>query len=104
MANVLEKALRMGEGRVLRKLQRIVDQVNNLEEDFRHVTDEELKAETVELRERYSAGESLDDLLPGGVRRRPRGRRPHHRPAPLRRAGDGRRGAAPRQHRRDEDR
>ena len=64
MANVLEKALRMGEGRLLRKLQRIVDQVNNLEEDFRHVTDDELKAETVELRERYSAGESLDDLLP----------------------------------------
>jgi preprotein translocase subunit SecA len=64
VANVLEKALRMGEGRLLRKLQRIVDQVNNLEEDFRHVTDEELKAETVELRERYSSGESLDDLLP----------------------------------------
>ncbi|MBW4042404.1 MAG: preprotein translocase subunit SecA, partial [Acidobacteria bacterium] len=64
MANVLEKALRMGEGRLLRKLQRLVDQVNNLEDDFRQLTDEELRAETTELRERYSAGESLDDLLP----------------------------------------
>jgi preprotein translocase subunit SecA len=64
VANVLEKALRMGEGRLLRKLSRIVDQVNNLEEDFKHVTDDELRAETAELRERYAAGESLDDLLP----------------------------------------
>src|SRR6195952_2436249 len=54
----------MGEGRLLRKLQRIVGQVNNLQEDFRHVTDDELRNETVELRERYAAGESLDDLLP----------------------------------------
>src|ERR1700710_670896 len=64
MANVLERALRMGEGRILRRLQRIVGQVNNLEEDFRHVTDDELRNETVELRERYASGESLDDLLP----------------------------------------
>ncbi|HEV7622983.1 MAG TPA: DEAD/DEAH box helicase, partial [Amnibacterium sp.] len=64
MVSVLEKALRVGEGRVLRRLQRIVGQVNHLEEDFRHVTDEELRHETVELRERYANGESLDDLLP----------------------------------------
>ncbi|MGN6445325.1 preprotein translocase subunit SecA [Amnibacterium sp.] len=64
MANVLEKALRMGEGRLLRKLQRIVDQVNNLEDDFRHVSDDDLRNETAELRERYASGESLDDLLP----------------------------------------
>ena len=64
MASVLEKALRVGEGRILRRLQRIVGQVNSLEEDFRHVTDEDLRNETVELRERYANGESLDDLLP----------------------------------------
>jgi preprotein translocase subunit SecA len=64
VASVLEKALRVGEGRILRRLQRIVGQVNSLEEDFRHVTDEELRNETVELRERYANGESLDDLLP----------------------------------------
>ncbi len=64
MANVLEKALRMGEGRILRRLQRIVGQVNHLEDDFRQLTDDELRNETAELRERYSHGESLDDLLP----------------------------------------
>ncbi|MFD1720071.1 preprotein translocase subunit SecA [Amnibacterium endophyticum] len=64
MANVLEKALRMGEGRTLRRLQRIVGQVNNLEDEFTQLTDEDLRNETAELRERYSNGESLDDLLP----------------------------------------
>ena len=64
MANVLERALRMGEGRLLRRLKNYAEAVNHLEEDFKELTDEELKHETVELRERYAAGESLDDLLP----------------------------------------
>ena len=64
MANVLERVLRVGEGRTLRRLQRYAAAVNHLEEDFSELTDEELKNETVELRERYSNGESLDDLLP----------------------------------------
>jgi preprotein translocase subunit SecA len=38
--------------------------VNSLEEDFTELTDDELRNETTELRERYSNGESLDDLLP----------------------------------------
>lgn len=64
MASVLEKVLRVGEGRTLRKLQNYAKAVNQLEEDFTHLTDEELKNETVELRERHANGESLDDLLP----------------------------------------
>ncbi|KQV05991.1 preprotein translocase subunit SecA [Leifsonia sp. Root112D2] len=64
MASVLEKVLRVGEGRVLRRLQNYAKAVNALEEDFGHLSDDELKSETVELRERYSNGESLDDLLP----------------------------------------
>ncbi|MBF4463373.1 MULTISPECIES: preprotein translocase subunit SecA [unclassified Rathayibacter] len=64
MASVLEKVLRVGEGRVLRRLENYAKAVNALEEDFTHLSDEELKNETVELRERYSNGESLDDLLP----------------------------------------
>ena len=62
MANVLERALRVGEGRLLRRLKNYAEAVNHLEEDFRELTDDELKNETVELRERFSAGESLDDL------------------------------------------
>ncbi|TFB53909.1 preprotein translocase subunit SecA [Cryobacterium tagatosivorans] len=64
MASILEKVLRVGEGRVLRRLENYAKAINALEEDFRHLTDEELKNETVQLRERYSNGESLDDLLP----------------------------------------
>ena len=64
MANVFERFLRMGEGRVLRKLASQASAVNLLEEDFSHLSDDELRAETEELRSRYSAGESLDDLLP----------------------------------------
>ncbi|MBG6059525.1 preprotein translocase subunit SecA [Cryobacterium sp. MP_M3] len=64
MASILEKVLRVGEGRVLRRLEHFAKAINALEEDFSHLTDEELKNETVLLRERYSGGESLDDLLP----------------------------------------
>jgi len=64
VANVLERVLRVGEGRLLRRLKHYAEAVNQLEEDFTHLTDDELRNETVELRERYAAGESLDDLLP----------------------------------------
>ncbi|WP_314147329.1 preprotein translocase subunit SecA [uncultured Leifsonia sp.] len=64
MASVLEKVLRVGEGRTLRRLEAYARAVNALEDDFSALTDEELMHETVELRERYSNGESLDDLLP----------------------------------------
>jgi preprotein translocase subunit SecA len=64
VANVLERALRVGEGRLLRRLQRIADSVTHLEEDFQSLTDEQLHNETAELRERHAQGESLDDLLP----------------------------------------
>lgn len=64
MANVLERVLRSGEGRLLRRLHRYAQAVNALEDDFKELTDDELRNETVELRERYSNGESLDDLLP----------------------------------------
>jgi len=64
VANVLERALRVGEGRLLRRLKHYANAVNQLEADFTDLTDEELKNETVTLRERYAGGESLDDLLP----------------------------------------
>jgi preprotein translocase subunit SecA len=64
VANVLERALRVGEGRLLRRLKNYAEAVNHLEDDFKELSDEDLKHETVELRERYANGESLDDLLP----------------------------------------
>ncbi|ANP71645.1 MULTISPECIES: preprotein translocase subunit SecA [Cryobacterium] len=64
MASILEKVLRVGEGRILRRLESYAKAINALEDDFSTLSDEELKNETVQLRERYSGGESLDDLLP----------------------------------------
>ena len=64
MANILDKVLRAGEGRVLAKLRSITEAVNALEEEFVKLTDAELADETTQLRSRYAAGESLDDLLP----------------------------------------
>ncbi len=64
MANVLEKVLRIGEGRTLRRLKAYASAINDLEDDFASLTDEELQEETTELRERYANGETLDDLLP----------------------------------------
>ncbi len=64
MPAIIDKVLRAGEGKILRKLQRIVGQVNSIEEDYEALTDAELRALTDEFKERYAEGESLDDLLP----------------------------------------
>ncbi|GGT03227.1 protein translocase subunit SecA [Nonomuraea spiralis] len=64
MAAILDKILRAGEGKTLRKLKRIADQVNSIEDDFTSLSDAELRALTDEFKQRYADGESLDDLLP----------------------------------------
>ncbi|MGO1854184.1 MAG: preprotein translocase subunit SecA, partial [Microbacteriaceae bacterium] len=64
MANPLDKLLRAGEGRILRRLNQVVKAVNALEDDFEKLTDDELQNETTALRERYENGESLDKLMP----------------------------------------
>ncbi|MFG1942061.1 preprotein translocase subunit SecA [Nonomuraea sp. NPDC048826] len=64
MAAILDKILRAGEGKILRKLKRIADQVNSIEDDFTSLSDAELRAMTDEFKQRHADGESLDDLLP----------------------------------------
>ncbi|WP_150252032.1 preprotein translocase subunit SecA [Nocardiopsis deserti] len=64
MPGILDKLLRAGEGKILRRLNKLKDQVNSLEEDYVDLTDEELRDLTGEYKERYEDGESLDDLLP----------------------------------------
>ena len=64
MASIIDKLLRAGEGRLLRKLQSIAAEVNALEPNFQALTDEELHGETAALRQRFAEGETLDDLLP----------------------------------------
>ncbi|AUG77529.1 preprotein translocase subunit SecA [Kitasatospora sp. MMS16-BH015] len=62
--SVFDKILRAGEGKILRKLQRIAAQVNSIEEDFVNLTDDELRALTDEFRSRLDEGQTLDDILP----------------------------------------
>ncbi|MEU7832287.1 MULTISPECIES: preprotein translocase subunit SecA [unclassified Nonomuraea] len=64
MAAILDKILRAGEGKTLRKLKRIADQVNSIEDDFTSLSDAELRALTDEFKQRLADGETLDDLLP----------------------------------------
>ena len=64
MASFIDKLLRAGEGKLLRRLESIAKQVNALESDFQALSDEELHDETRVLRQRFAEGESLDDLMP----------------------------------------
>ena len=64
MPVIIDSVLRAGEGKILRKLKRIAEQVNSIEEDFAVMSDAELRGMTDELRQRRADGESLDDLLP----------------------------------------
>jgi preprotein translocase subunit SecA len=61
---IIDSVLRAGEGRLLRKLKRISEQINSIEDDFVKMSDAELRAMTDEFRERYADSETLDDLLP----------------------------------------
>jgi preprotein translocase subunit SecA len=62
--SLLDKVLRAGEGKILRKLQSLATQVNSLETHFTGMSDAELKGMTEEFRQRLASGETLDDLLP----------------------------------------
>lgn len=64
MVTILEKILRFGEGKILKKLNVIVQQVNALEEHYQAFTDEELREETARFKEDIAEGSSLDALLP----------------------------------------
>jgi preprotein translocase subunit SecA len=61
---VLNKILRAGEGKILRRLKVIADHINTLEPDYVEMTDAELRAQTDIFRERLADGETLDHILP----------------------------------------
>src|SRR5690606_34963280 len=50
--------------RVLKRMGKVVAQINALEPDMEKLTDEQLRAKTDEYRQRYQNGETLDQLLP----------------------------------------
>ncbi|MFA5707352.1 preprotein translocase subunit SecA [Mycolicibacterium sp.] len=61
---MLSKLLRLGEGRMVKRLKGVADYVNTLSDDAALLTDDELRAKTDEFKRRVAAGTTLDDLLP----------------------------------------
>ncbi|HZU20582.1 MAG TPA: preprotein translocase subunit SecA [Gaiellaceae bacterium] len=59
----LEKALRFGEGRRMKRLQEQAAYIASLEPEFRKLSDDELRAKTGELKQRLENGEELGSLL-----------------------------------------
>ena len=64
MAKFLEKIFGTYSSREVKKIEPIADRVLALEDEYRKLTDAELRAKTDEFKKRYQDGESLDDLLP----------------------------------------
>ena len=56
-SKILTKVIGSRNDRTLRKLRKIVDQINKLEPQFESLQDEELKAKTIEFRARLEQGE-----------------------------------------------
>ena len=61
---LLTKILGSRNERLVKKMGKIVTQINNLEPAMQALGDEELKAKTTDLRGRHENGEALDNLLP----------------------------------------
>src|SRR3954465_6671392 len=64
MVDFLNKLLRAGEGRLLRRLELVAEETTAWEPTIEELDDEALRAKTAEFRERLAEGEELDDLLP----------------------------------------
>ena len=58
MPAILDKILRIGEGKILRQLEGVAKAVNAIEDDFVAMSDAELQGMTEELRKRHADGES----------------------------------------------
>ena len=71
---MLSKLLRLGEGRMVKRLKGVADYVNTLSDDIEKLSDAELRGKTDEFKDRLANGERSRRHPPRGVRRRPRGR------------------------------
>jgi preprotein translocase subunit SecA len=60
---LLNRLLRAGETKLVKRLAKYADHIDSLEPEFEALTDAELRAKTDEFRKRHADGESLDDLM-----------------------------------------
>jgi preprotein translocase subunit SecA len=61
---LMDRLLRIGEGKLLKQLKSIADQVNAIEDDFVAMSDDELRGQTADFKERLEKGETLERLMP----------------------------------------
>ncbi|MFM9149312.1 MAG: hypothetical protein ACKORA_02330, partial [Solirubrobacterales bacterium] len=64
---LIDRALRLGEGKKFRSYEKRVDSINRIEPEMEILSDEELSQEADGLRKRAADGESLEELLPESV-------------------------------------
>ncbi len=64
MASIFDKVLRIGEGRILRSLEKTAKDAGALEPRFKAMSDDELRSQTAKFRERLAQGATLDSLMP----------------------------------------
>jgi preprotein translocase subunit SecA len=64
LGDIFKKIIPSKQERDIKKLHPIVDEINTYESAYKNLSDEQLKAKTVEFRTRLSEGEPLDDILP----------------------------------------
>ena len=62
--SLLDKVLRAGEGRAVKDLEKIANQVNKFENEITALDDQALRSKTDKFKERIASGESLDSILP----------------------------------------
>ena len=64
MLGLLKKLVGDSNEREVKKLLKIVERINALEPSVQALSDDGLRGKTLEFKERYAKGESLDDILP----------------------------------------
>ncbi len=64
MFGLLKKIFGTQQTRILKKYWKLVPQVNTWEERYQRLTDDEIRQKTIEFKERFAKGESLESLLP----------------------------------------
>ncbi|ACY83493.1 preprotein translocase subunit SecA [Edwardsiella piscicida] len=64
LIKLLTKVFGSRNDRTLRRMRKVVEQINRMEPEMEQLSDEQLKAKTVEFRERLAQGAALDSLLP----------------------------------------
>src|SRR2546426_617208 len=58
-----EKVLRIGEGRRMKRVAEQAAYITSIEPEFRELSDDQLRDKTVEFRQRFEDGETLEELL-----------------------------------------